>query len=204
MKASSTCRPAPVMPAPGDSAGSSRQPPETRVECSLEKCPSICMHLADLARLHHALELAHRGKAALVVAGAERDAGRLAPRRPRARLPRGSAPAASRTRPACRRPPPCAPARHAANAAWPAEWPALRGSAMASFRSVDNRKPCLAASSRASSGSLVTPCTMRRRSLLPWIEPRTVWPQRPRPTIAALIIVAPPLPMRLANVGQSR
>ena len=41
------------------------------------------------------------------------------------------------------------------------------GSAIASLRSVDNRKPCRAASSRANSGSLLTPCTMRRRVLLP-------------------------------------
>src|SRR5262245_60388272 len=39
--ASSTCKPAPVMPPPGDSVGSSRQPPFTRVECSLLKFPSI-------------------------------------------------------------------------------------------------------------------------------------------------------------------
>ena len=30
------------MPAPGDSRGSSRQPPDTRVECSFEKWPSMC------------------------------------------------------------------------------------------------------------------------------------------------------------------
>ena len=64
------------MPPPGDSAGSSRQPPETRVECSLEKCPSICITLPISPLIDHALEFAHRGKAALVVAAAERDIGR--------------------------------------------------------------------------------------------------------------------------------
>ena len=34
-------------------------------------------NLADLAGIHHALELAHGGETALVVAGAERHAGRL-------------------------------------------------------------------------------------------------------------------------------
>src|SRR2546428_7304962 len=42
MNASRTCRPAPVMPPPGDSSGESRQAPETLFECSLLKWPSRC------------------------------------------------------------------------------------------------------------------------------------------------------------------
>ena len=42
ISASITCSPAPVKPPPGDTSGSSRHPPVTRVECSLVKWPSIC------------------------------------------------------------------------------------------------------------------------------------------------------------------
>ena len=74
-KASMRCSPAPVMPPPGDSRGSSRQPPLTRVECSLLKWPSTCSTSPIAPLGDDALELAHGSKAALVVAEAKHDLG---------------------------------------------------------------------------------------------------------------------------------
>ena len=77
--ASSTCRPQPVMPNPGDSRGSSRQPPPaTRVEYSLEKCPSMWRMSPSVPLVDHAPHRAHRGEAAPVVAAGERHAGAAA------------------------------------------------------------------------------------------------------------------------------
>ena len=50
------------------------------------------------------------------------------------------------------------------------------------------------------SGSLLTPCTKRMRSLVPCTEPRIVCPQRPRPTMAALIIARFPVRSRASRV----
>src|ERR1039458_2776706 len=192
-KASSTCNPAPVMPPPGDSLGSSRQPPETRVECSLEKCPSICITLPisplSTTRLSSRIEAKHllllplpRETLAARTAATARSASARVNASGFSHQTGLPAAATMRTCSTCKE---CGVASMMA---------CTSGSAMASLRSVDNRKPCLAASSRASSGSLVTPCTMRRRLLLPWMELRIVWPQRPRPTMATLIIVTPTPP----------
>src|SRR6185436_9146137 len=63
------------------------------------------------------------------------------------------------------------------------------GSAIASARSVDRRKPCWPAKARTSSGSLLTPWTKRRRSLLPCTAVTSDLPQRPSPMTAASIIL---------------
>ena len=83
-KASITCRPAPVMPPPGDSARIVAPAAEHARRVLVGEIAFDMQHLADGAVGHHALELAHRGKAALVVAERERHAGLERSPRPRA------------------------------------------------------------------------------------------------------------------------
>ena len=187
-KASMTCRPAPVMPPPGDSRGSSRQPPLTRVECSLVKLPSMCstspMVPCATTRLSSRIEEKQRlllpsanGTPAFWIAATARSAS-----------PRVSAsgfshqtglPAAATAEiwATCNE---CGVARNTA---------CTRGSATACSNSVDSSKPLAAAKSHTSSGSLLTPRMKRRRLLLPCTDSTMFLPQRPRPMTAASIMV---------------
>ena len=178
------------MPPPGDSFGSSRQPPSTRVECSLVKLRFDVHHLADDAVGDHALEFAHRREAALVVAEREHHAGLSAAASTALRRPRlASAPAASRSTPACRARRPRKSAARAANAASP-ETPPARADRRSPRRSRSTvRSPWPWRNPRTSSGSLLTPRMKRRRLLLPCADSTMFLPQRPRPITAALIMM---------------
>ena len=160
ISASSTCKPAPVSPPPGDSRGSSRQPPPTTwVECSLEKCASM-WRISPSGRsstsfLNSRIEAKQR---LLLPLPSTTPASRQASTA-RCASARVSASGFSHhtALPVWR---PRAPARHAANAAWRGTPPAPRdGDGLVEF----GREPEVvrAAKARTSSGSLLTPCTKR-------------------------------------------
>ncbi len=175
------------MPPPGDSRGSSRQPPSTRVECSLVKLPSICitspMRPSATTRLSSRIDEKQRlllpranGTPAFCVASTALVAS--------ARVSASGfslhtgLPSAATAEICCT----CSECGVARNTAW------TRGSAMAWSKSVESSKPLALAKSATSSGSLLTPRMKRRRLLLPCADSTMFLPQRPRPMTAALIM----------------
>src|SRR5947209_9720827 len=186
-RVSSACRPAPVMPPPGDSEGRVRQPPVTLFEFSLLLCPSTCRiwpsapdsitrpssriagHQRRLcpapsttpARTHASIMI--RASAMVSASGFSQ----------KTCLP------ASAHATTCSRCSECGVTRTSACTA---------GSASASARSDEGLKPCRAARSRATSGAVSTPRTKRIRLLLPCTDSRKPFPHRPRPTMAASIM----------------
>ena len=181
------CRPAPVMPPPGDSRGSSRQPPFTRVECSLVKLPSICMTSPMVPSATTRLSSRIEEKQRLLLPSAKGTPAFCVAATARAASARVSAsgfsdqtglPAAA-TAEICSTCSECGVARNTA---------CTRGSAIASSKSVESSKPFALAKSATSSGSLLTPRMKCRRLLLPCTDSTMFLPQRPRPITAALIM----------------
>src|SRR5262249_8186507 len=190
--ASITCRPAPVRPKPGDSRGSSRQPPATRVEWSLEKCPSTCMISPSEPPATSAFSSRMDAKQRLLLPEPSGTPAFRQASTERAASARVSASGFSHqiglparaTAPTCSGCSECGVARKMA---------CTSELSIASARSVVSLNPCCCAKPRTSSGSLLTPWTKRSRSLWPCTAVTSDLPQRPRPMTAALIMPLFPL-----------
>src|SRR5262249_13177802 len=150
----------------GDSRGSSRQPPDTRVEWSLEKCPSTCTispsEPPSTSAFNSRIEAKQRlllpapsGTPALWQASTERAA---APPVSASGFSHHTGLPARATAVTCSTCSECGVARKIA---------CTSGLAIASSSSVVNLKPCCCANACTCSGSLLTPCTKRSRALLP-------------------------------------
>ena len=137
------------MPPPGDSFGSSRQPPMHAGRMFVGEMAFDMQNLTERAGCRPDASVPASRETALVVAERERHAGLRTGGDRALGLARGSAPAAFRTTPACPRRQPPRPARHAANAAWPERSPRCRDRRATSANSVRQVRRSAAAKSAA-------------------------------------------------------